>query len=91
MGRGTLTPLSPDLQPTSHLDHELTLPLELQHRPLLEYSALYAGIHEKKYFLNSAVLLGLKLLDDCNSHISTKTILRTRKRYVYPMYFDNIS
>ena len=61
--------------------------------PFFEYSSLYWGTHthKKKDLLEQAKLLALKLFDDCNNRISTKSLLKALKLYVYLMDFDRVS
>ena len=59
-----------------------------QRTPFIEYSSLYWGVHAKKELSDCAKLLALKLFDDYNNHISTKTLLEARKGYSYAIDFD---
>jgi len=82
----------PDLQLISFLVLELALSLSrAPTQPLTRVPSFIYGDPRKRYLLDYAVLLGLKLLDDFAIHISTKTTWRTLKRYVYPIHIDKIS
>jgi len=50
--------------------------LDLQDTPFLEYSSMYWGMHAKRDLSDCAKLLALKLFDDYNNHISTRTLLK---------------
>ena len=61
----------------------------LQDIPFLEYSSLYWGVHTKRSLSDCAKQLALKLFDDCNSHISTKILLRAHD--VWGVDMDKVS
>ena len=61
----------------------------LQHAPFLEYSSLCWGVHTKRGLSHCAKQLALKLFDDCNSHISTKILLRAHD--VWGVKMDKVS
>jgi len=48
---------------------------DIQSTHFLEYSSLYWGDHAKRDLSNCAKVLAFKFFDDCNNHISTKTLL----------------
>jgi len=60
----------------------------LQSTPFVEYSSLYWGTHAKRDLSDCAELLALNLLGDYNNHISAKTLLKARARYVCPNVLD---
>ena len=61
---------------------------DLQGTPFLEYSSVYWGVYVKRDLSECAKLLALKLFNDYNNHISTRTLLKTQKGYSYPINFD---
>ena len=52
---------------------------DLQDTPFLEYSSVCWGAHARRDFSDRAKRLALKLFGDYNSHISTRTLLKTLK------------
>ena len=60
---------------------------DLQGTPFLEYSSMYWGMHAKRDLSDCAKLLALKLFDDYNNHISTRTLLKAQE-YPYAINFD---
>jgi len=61
-----------------------------QHTPFLEYSSLYWGVHAKRELSDRAKLLALKLFDDHNNHMPTKTLLQAQESDRYIGDFDKI-
>ena len=61
-----------------------------QHAPFLEYSSLYWGVHAIRDLSDSAKLLALKLFDDHNNHMPTKTLLQAQKLHWHIGDFDKI-
>ena len=61
-----------------------------QHAPFLEYSSLYWGVHAKRDLSDRAKLLALKLFDDHNNHMPTKTLLQAQKPSWHIGDFDKI-
>jgi len=61
---------------------------DLQDTPFLEYSSVYWGIHARRDLSDSAKLLALKLFDDYNNHVSTRTLLGAQKDSSYAIDFN---
>ena len=62
-----------------------------EHAPFLEYSSLYWGVHARRELSDSAKLLALKLFDDHNNHMPTKTLLKAQESDWQIGDFDKIS
>jgi len=58
----------------------------IQHKPFLEYSALYWGVHAKRDLSDCAKQLALKLFEDYNSHVSAGVLLGTQNMYRHAMH-----
>ena len=56
--------------------HSTNPSCDLRSTPFLEYSSLYWGVHAKRELSDCATLLALKLFDDYDNHIPTKTLLK---------------
>ena len=61
-----------------------------QHAPFLEYSSLYWGVHAKRDLSDRAKLLALKLFNDHNNHMPTKTLFQAQKPYWHTGDFGKI-
>jgi len=61
---------------------------DLQGTPFLHYSSVYWGVHAKRGLSDCAKLLALKLFDDCNNHISIKTLLEAWIGYSFTIDLD---
>jgi len=62
---------------------------DLHSTPFIKYSSQYWGIHAKKGISDYARLLALKLFDNYNNHMSTKTLLKAMG-YSYAINFDKL-
>ena len=63
---------------------------DTKHAPFLDYSSLYWGVHTKRDLSDCAKLLALKLFDDHNNHMPTKTLLQAQQKDWLTGDFDKI-
>jgi len=61
---------------------------DLQETPFLEYSSVYWGIHARRDLSDCAKFLALKLFDNYNNHVSTRTLLGAQKDSSYAIDFN---